>query len=120
MKNDIAIYSRVVMSVYTLLWLFGIGFGFVTFDSDDGVERATREQYLTILNKKVCIYLVSLNPLTVSSAMCIVRKFTYSGEKICGGNSVLISGIWASYASVADLTMRFNEEVSGSTLTLRN
>ncbi|XP_055343976.1 uncharacterized protein LOC129592057 [Paramacrobiotus metropolitanus] len=29
------------------------GFGFVTFDSDDGVERSCREHYVTILNKKV-------------------------------------------------------------------
>ncbi|GAU96438.1 hypothetical protein RvY_07884-2 [Ramazzottius varieornatus] len=29
------------------------GFGFVTFDSDEAVERATNEQYMSIQNKKV-------------------------------------------------------------------
>ena len=32
----------------------GIGFGFVTFDSDEAVDRATSEQYMSIQNKKVC------------------------------------------------------------------
>jgi hypothetical protein len=40
--------------VYIGIFIVAIGFGFVTFESDDAVERATNEQYMSIQNKKVC------------------------------------------------------------------